>query len=67
MRYFSDGVVLGSKEFVNSFYKRLKTSAQSSPNYQGQYENRDHGARKVKEMEGEPLFSMRNLQNNVIE
>ncbi len=67
VRYFSDGVVLGSKDFVNSFYKQLKKFSQNSPNYQGQYEKREEGARKVKHMEGEPLFSMRNLQNKAIE
>ena len=70
VRYFSDGVVLGSKDFVNSFYKRLKASSENSPNYQGEYKSREEGARKVKQFkgkEGELLYSMRNLQNGAIE
>ncbi len=63
-------MVLGNKDFVNSFYKRLRTSSENSPNYQGEYKNREEGARKVKQFrgkEGELLYSMRNLQNSAIE
>jgi putative transposase len=64
VRYFSDGVVLGSREFVNSFYQRLKSTAQSDPNYQGQYEKRETGARKLKHLNSEDaLYSMRDLQS----
>ena len=64
VRYFSDGVVLGSREFVNSFYQRLKVTAQSDPNYQGQYEKRGKGARKLKHLVNEDaLYSMRDLQS----
>ncbi|MFT5634568.1 MAG: putative transposase [Rubritalea sp.] len=64
VRHFSDGVVLGSKEFVNDFYKRLKSTAQSDPSYQGQYEKRETGARKMKAMsnDDESLYSMRDLK-----
>ena len=66
VRHFSDGVVLGSKEFVNAFYQRLKTTAQNDPKYQGQYEKRETGARKMKAMYGEALFSMRDLKKDAI-
>ena len=64
VRHFSDGVVLGSKAFVNEFYKRLKSNAQKDPSYQGQYEKRETGARKMKAMsnDDESLYSMRDLK-----
>ena len=64
VRHFSDGVVLGSKAFVNEFYQRLKSDTQKEPSYKGQYEKRETGARKMKAMsndDGEPLYSMRDL------
>ena len=67
VRHFSDGVVLGSREFVNHFYKQLKSKAQSESNYQGQYEKRETGARKMKSMEGSDgskLFTMRDLKKD---
>jgi hypothetical protein len=64
VRYFSDGVVLGSREFVNSFYQNLKSKAQADASYAGQYEKRATGARKVKHLNGEAkLYSMRDLQS----
>ena len=64
VRYFSDGVVLGSREFVDSFYQNLKSSAQEQANYNGQYEKRETGARKVKLLNDEAkLYSMRDLQS----
>jgi hypothetical protein len=64
VRYFSDGVVLGSREFVNSFYQNLKSKAQADANYKGQYEKRATGARKVKHLSNETkLYSMRDLQS----
>jgi hypothetical protein len=64
VRYFSDGVVLGSREFVNSFYQNLKSKAQADANYNGQYEKRETGARKVKILNNEAnLYSMRDLQS----
>jgi REP element-mobilizing transposase RayT len=66
VRHFSDGVVLGSKEFVNGFFQRLKNSAQDDPNYQGQYEKRRTGARKVNAMSGDPLFSLRDLKKDTL-
>jgi len=64
VRHFSDGVVLGSKAFVNEFYQRLKSDTQKEPSYKGQYEKRETGARKMKAMsndDGESLYSMRDL------
>ena len=64
VRYFSDGVVLGSREFVNSFYQNLKRRAQEQAGYNGQYEKRETGARKVKILNNEAkLYSMRDLQS----
>jgi hypothetical protein len=65
VRHFSDGVVLGSKEFVNSFFQNLKQNAQAQANYQGQYEKRETGARKVKHLSKENLlYSMRDLKKD---
>jgi len=64
VRYFSDGVVLGSREFVNSFYQNLKKRSQEQANYDGQYEKRETGARKLKHLNSEAkLYSMRDLQS----
>jgi putative transposase len=63
VRHFSDGVVLGSREFVDAFFRNLKSRAQSRMNYQGQYEKRETGARKVRQMNKEDaLYSMRELR-----
>ena len=63
VRHFSDGVVLGSREFVNSFYQNLKKTSQSQANYQGQYEKRETGARRVRYLNKEDrLYSMRDLR-----
>ncbi len=66
VRHFSDGVVLGSREFVNGFYERLKSAAQDDPNYRGQYEKRETGARRMKVVSGEDLFSMRDLKKDTL-
>jgi REP element-mobilizing transposase RayT len=64
VRHFSDGVVLGSREFVNAFYQNLKSRSQMQPHYEGQYEKRATGARKVKLLHNEnALYSMRDLQS----
>jgi REP element-mobilizing transposase RayT len=64
VRYFSDGVVLGSREFVNSFYQNLKSKAQADGNYNAQYDKRATGARKLKHLNGDAvLYSMRDLQS----
>jgi REP element-mobilizing transposase RayT len=64
VRHFSDGVVLGSREFVDAFFTNLKSTAQSQANYQGQYEKRESGARKLKHLNKEDaLYSMRDLQS----
>jgi hypothetical protein len=48
VRYFSDGVVLGSRKFVNDFFKELKSSAEATEIYAGQYRRRKTGARKMR-------------------
>jgi putative transposase len=63
VRHFSDGVVLGSREFVDTFFQNLKQRAREGANYQGQYEKRGTGARKVRQMNKEDaLYSMRELR-----
>ena len=57
VRHFSDGVLLGSRKFVNGFYHQLKSAAQSDPNYEGQYEKRDTGARKLRLLDEDKLYS----------
>jgi hypothetical protein len=63
VRHFSDGVVLGSREFVDSFFQNLKKNTEAQANYQGQFEKRESGARKIKHLNKEDaLYSMRDLQ-----
>ncbi|MGJ8655918.1 MAG: hypothetical protein ACSHX6_05645 [Akkermansiaceae bacterium] len=62
VRYFSDGVVLGSKEFVNDFFKQLKAVTQSEPGQSERYHKRETGARKIRHAKGDKLFSMRRLE-----
>ena len=62
VRHFGDGVVLGSREFVDAFFNNLKSTAQAQANYRGQYEKRETGARKLRDLnKEEALFSMRDL------
>jgi putative transposase len=62
VRYFSDGVVLGSREFVNDFFKQLKAVTQSEPGQEGRYKKRETGARKIRHSKDNKLFSMRRLE-----
>jgi putative transposase len=63
VRHFSDGVVLGSREFVDAFFRNLKSRAQSHASHRGQYEKRETGARRVRQMnKEEALYSMRELR-----
>ena len=64
VRYFTDGAVLGSKEFVNEYFQRLKEKAQSADDYQGQYEKRETGARKMRGVKLENLHTMRDLRKD---
>jgi putative transposase len=57
VRYFSDGVVLGSRDFVEDFFKSKK-------NYFGS--NRKTGARRMKGGGWGELYSIRNLVMSVI-
>ncbi|MGJ8657310.1 MAG: transposase [Akkermansiaceae bacterium] len=62
VRYFSDGVVLGSREFVNDFFKQLKAVTQSEAGQEERYKKRETGARKIRHAKGDELFSMRRLE-----
>lgn len=55
VRYFSDGAVLGSREFVDGIFRR----------YRGRFgPRRKTGARRLKGLK-EPLFALRDLRLNV--
>jgi len=56
-RYFCDGLVIGSKEFIDDYFTGLKART-------GAYEKRETGARKMK-VAGEQLHTMRNLVKDV--
>ena len=56
-RYFSDGVAIGGKEFVDRFFDGLKERT-------GLYEKRSSGARKMR-VTGNPLHSLRDLKVDV--
>jgi REP element-mobilizing transposase RayT len=58
-RYFTDGVAIGSKEFVNGFFENLKSEL-------GGFEKRQTGARKMKRIKGRQLHTMRDLKKQVI-
>lgn len=57
-RYFSEGLVIGSREYVNAFFQNLKKQS-------GNYQKRQTGARKLRFMnKNEPeLYIMRNLSH----
>ena len=60
-RYFTDGAVIGSKSFVNGFFKQVKD---------GLAGDRQVGARRIRRVEkvkgdGGVLYSFRDLQKNV--
>ncbi len=62
VRYFSDGAVLGSRGFVDAFFRHLKGRAREGAGYEGQYERRESGARRMRQLDREiELFSMRDL------
>ena len=56
-RYFSDGVTLGGKGFVDRFFSQLKERT-------GKFEKRENGARQMR-VAGRPLHSMRDLKVDV--
>lgn len=53
IRYFSDGMILGSREFVERFFERDRW--RFGP-------NRETGARAMRYVELRDLFTMRDLQ-----
>lgn len=71
-RYFSDGLVIGTKQFVESYFQDLKDKT-------GHYEKRETGARKIRQVDSTQnsqstseatrettteLFTMRDLKKN---
>ena len=61
-RYFTDGLVMGSRQFVESYFQELKEKT-------GQYEKRKTGARKIRQVDNAEeetieLFTMRDLQKD---
>lgn len=58
-RYFTDGVVIGGKEFVDTFFVRLKRETSC-------HEKRVSGARKIK-VKGKELHTLRDLKKDVID
>ena len=57
VRYFSDGLILGSREFVERFFK--KNRRRFGP-------NRESGARAMRYVDFRELFTMRDLQKTPI-
>ena len=58
VRYFTDGAVLGTREFVNQVFFALRDRF-------GRH--RKDGARRLRYLEGNRLFSLRDLQVRVVE
>jgi putative transposase len=56
VRYFTDGVVLGSREFVNRFFERMKI------NRPDQHRKRTSGARKLRQVKDSEMYSLRDLR-----
>ena len=57
VRYFTDGVVIGSKEYVEEYFRRY---------YKKYVPKRKSGARKMKGGDWGGLMSLRDLQKDVI-
>jgi putative transposase len=55
-RYFIDGVVLGSREFVDRFFERMKV------NRPDQHRKRTSGARKLRQVKDSEMYSLRDLR-----
>ncbi|MDB9742062.1 hypothetical protein OAB00_04360, partial [Akkermansiaceae bacterium] len=69
-RYFTDGLVIGSKAYVEEFYEELKEKT-------GQYQKRKSGARRLKyvdqscslnkERRPPEIYTMRDMRRDVVE
>jgi putative transposase len=57
-RYFTDGVVLGSREFVDKFFDVMKR------NRPEQHAKRTSGARKLRQVSDSKMYSLRDLKKN---
>jgi putative transposase len=57
-RYFTDGVVLGSREFVEKFFDVMKR------NRPEQHTKRTTGARKLRQVSDSKMYSLRDLKKN---
>ena len=55
-RYFTDGVVLGSKEFVNKFFDKMKEVRPEA------HAKRKTGARKLRQVKQSEMYSLRDLK-----
>jgi hypothetical protein len=53
-RYFTDGVVLGSREFVDRFFVEM--------NRPYQHRKRSSGARKLRQVKDSEMYSLRGLR-----
>ena len=60
VRYFTDGVVLGSREYVEKFFKKMKETRAT------EHEKRLTGARKMRNVKEQTLFTMRDLRKDAI-
>jgi hypothetical protein len=58
-RYFADGVVLGSREFVDRFFYRMKEARPE------QHTKRTTGARRLQHFTSTEMYSLRDLRKDV--
>jgi REP element-mobilizing transposase RayT len=58
-RYFSDGVVLGSRKFVDRFFEKMKEYRPES------HTKRTTGARKLRNFASTEIYSLRDLRKDV--
>ncbi|PQJ28897.1 transposase [Rubritalea profundi] len=59
VRYFTDGVVLGSREFVDRFFYRMKEARPE------QHTKRTTGARKLQQVSDSRMYSLRDLRKDI--
>ncbi len=58
-RYFTDGVVLGSRAFVDKFFDHMREGRPE------QHTKRSTGARKLRQVQECPMYSLRDLRKDV--
>lgn len=64
VRYFTDGGVLGTRSYVDKVFAMMK--AKDAAKSGKRFAKRKTGARKWKALDGEEMFSLRNLRKDVI-